>query len=831
MKLSATQILAPVGSIADPDDEEDNDDSTVVAGGIGVSQRKHDATIREMYEYERDQLLHRYAPKFPGVVQLFNEHLKNLEVIKFNKWGSTSTTALPAQNGKPLDVLSLAAHVMRGVMDRTTRMHQDVFLRMFEKLPSAQHIVEDMFWYFFIEIFALAETEKRFNKHRLELIENIKNSEGSRVPQKKSKRQSAMLERSRSFLEISGKLQSAEAQSKRGTKRRGKDNNKQNLAARLAGGRLNFGSSSDEEEDEIHARSSKKLTGDEKKEMELRQMKDLLRRKFEARQSETFVAPHVLTPRDVSKLRSHDGGGVTAAALDGRGRRSPGLDDASSQSPNSPTALSRSPSVGSSYCGTVQSMPQSAASFASTPRSIGSSSSDGGGVAGEAARHNRIVENAKKTFFGEIDVERASEVLDEAEELDFLPQVTDMMLSVSGAGGLPSPGRMEKKRADELTYHAIDLIRREQHRMFGRMSESYVNIFRAMKPSQQTVLIPKLPDFLARMIVQTMYAQIPYARDLMTRRMKKRIKKKISYWVTGIADSQLNTWTKQMSTEIPLEKVHMPAPPSAAAFTAFGGASQGSSAQRRTSVVTMIEPTKPSTALASSALGPTKGRHPAPMHSSINSSSMNTKKGGTAPVSIPQTSQSDPISHLQRHGAAIFPRAKRGRPTRGEPTPSAVIEATFQDVPVVQENNADSEYRRAFDELTTDFDRLARGESIAQITGSSSLGASRGLRNLGAASKAASSDIMAGSSGYESKKKKESQDPRHVENHRHAACNKRAELWHEYGRPNHHVSSQVNPLQLKFNLRTVSPFMLRFLAEKGVTLNHNGPKLLMKWSS
>lgn len=147
------------------------------------------------------------------------------------------------------------------------------------------------------------------------------------------------------------------------------------------------------------------------------------------------------------------------------------------------------------------------------------------------------VKGKRRLVRGEKNFAQSLAVLLEAEELELtLEQLASLKEEVASR----SPEGLGKEMA--VITLACDLIQREQSRMFGRMARNHVNAVRELKEHIRAVVAPSMADVMARVVTQLLYLACPYSRALLTRRTRKVIKRKISYWIGGIEKAEVDSW-------------------------------------------------------------------------------------------------------------------------------------------------------------------------------------------------------------------------------------------------------------------------------------------------
>jgi hypothetical protein len=401
------------------------------------------------------------------------------------------------------------------------------------------------------------------------------------------------------------------------------------------------------------------------------------------------------------------------------------------------------------------SMPESTVSHASSASSAKSLASSIATVSSEQVKQHL----SKRLVRGEKNVGKAIKVLAEADELELKTKSEMDQLMLFVCGGSPEG----EERGYEILVLACDLVRREQDRLFGRMAFNYANFFREMKPVHREIVIHKVPEIFARMVAQTLYVIAPYARSLLTRRCRKQIKKKISYWILGIENGDVDTWNEAQVLSDPLNM------------------------QREYG--TEEHPTEP-VGLALTARASVFSSPPSNLTSTVQFLASGTLRSSSKTLR----------STLRR---SVKPSIMSGNQ-----------KASGQGLSFLQQEAEETrgivEYRKALEDIASDFDRLRRGDKSQKI--------------IVAPPKSVPNSARL--------RKKEMHDPKYVENHRLAQCNRPQALWHEQGRPSHlGVNADGRSRRGLFDVGDVSPFMRRYARDVNLGLpRRTTASRIIQWS-
>lgn len=795
--------------------------------------------LRAAYVEQRDQLFFRFGMKSENVRQQFDKTIRSLNTITFTSWGSTESTPLPTQLGEPLQVDAVVKFVIPHVPSAVVQSHSITFYKLLTQSHHFVSLIRDFYWFFFLEFYLLAETETRFDKYRLELVEALKAEEPATHRTKRSggadvtHAAGGSVAKGSSNAALDGHLAQLNTAHPLWQQRLSKQAKALHIEKKKAAKKLppkpidELLVDDDDDDDPASTMTSAMMCkppsipmptqatagagGAPRLALQAAQQQEKRKRDFMkklSRRQLTLLPSHVLSNQQAfafryAKEEQHRRAISPKSRRAGSGHssrsshRSDDVDDEETFERLSVVSMPESALSSSTSMAEVESLmgDLSYSERSATPRRIPSSQSILDAVHNKK-KHRRMVRGEKN--FGQ-----ALAVLVEAEELELTDEEVQALQAEVYS---QSPEGLAKGEA--VVALACDLIGREQHRMFGRMATEYIHLVRGMTEALRRVVTPFLPDILARIVVQLLWICAPYARELLTRRARKVIKRKITYWMGGVETANIDDWENAVGVAM-----HQPSSQS----------DVHSYQTKRLESVTA-----------------------SPSASVVFSSSQ--RRGSTAgpDVCIPRPPLSASQSAVQKDGATPNATSSVFPSLAGSPAASVRLREPHQlfvSTRPALANEADSDsgglqqhilaavgpgsvaYRKALDDILDDFDKLRKSGAEGKFKLSTS---------AHQPSKPKQQPHQGG--GKRKGGRPVDDDPKHLENHRHAPINRRAELWHEQGRNSTAaVNSESKARQGHFDTGNCSPFMKRYIKDHGMdgagTRKQQTLSRLIRWTS
>jgi hypothetical protein len=199
--------------------------------------------------------------------------------------------------------------------------------------------------------------------------------------------------------------------------------------------------------------------------------------------------------------------------------------------------------------GNSPSRPNSAASNLSRAESVKSVlSASSAGVSAATTLLDDLIAPPSDSYEGKIELTAVVYVLKSA-ELIRDDEVDDRVAERAGRGG-GSNDELSVARREALTRAAIDLIRTEQGHMLDRVAACYVTILRSVKAVKRDVVMGPLPDALGQLLAQLFHRVLPYMRGEVSARIKRLMKRRITYWFSGVENGDVRRWSAESNTSL-----------------------------------------------------------------------------------------------------------------------------------------------------------------------------------------------------------------------------------------------------------------------------------------
>ena len=406
------------------------------------------------------------------------------------------------------------------------------------------------------------------------------------------------------------------------------------------------------------------------------------------------------------------------------------------------------------------------------------------------------VHSSTEAYEGVIDFSAVLKILVDNEEID--PNEAQSLDEAANAD----------LRRKELQSLAIGWIKREQDRSFARMAKHYASLFFSLgrRSSRQDSLLGLFPDLLSRVVVQLLFRSMPYARECMTDAMKRRVKRRITYWYLGVESTDVHTWRDlgQVTDATPTLNVCPPAgelpraiplpgklvvPPAPPSFSLGPETADGSTPATRSGACTtqatpVVAPL--SVPLVAVPVAPQVATRP-PSRATRNSLSGNSIDGAVAPSppSVRRTSQG------------------------GSNARARTLSQTQQVQQVNQRRLKNALYTEAYNDMKVALEAVRRATLSEEVEAEERARLERPTQPGDAPA------LLNHDDGKRFAGLQRANQQHHILFHRYAERNQRTSCWHELGKRN--VSRhQPHPLRHAFNLKSVSPLMRRFFMDNDV---------------
>jgi hypothetical protein len=126
----------------------------------------------------------------------------------------------------------------------------------------------------------------------------------------------------------------------------------------------------------------------------------------------------------------------------------------------------------------------------------------------------------------------------------------DIVTSQAAKTAISGVDEQSVMRQETFRRAAVDLIRTEQEHMLDRLAGYYVALFRTIKSVKRDAVLGPLPDALGQLVMSLFHRTLPYMRNEINTRTKRLLKRRISYWFSGVENGEVRKWAQPTESSL-----------------------------------------------------------------------------------------------------------------------------------------------------------------------------------------------------------------------------------------------------------------------------------------